>query len=236
MKSFELLNVNQQDNIAHIEILWPQPQALSMLLINELQQLFHYLEDESDCSLIVLKGSAQQQPPSDSQPPDLDIYNKWEKLLYSIENYNGASLMIIEDYCSHFHFQLSLACDYRIAAQGTIFHSSEIKQGFLPGMALYRLTKITTMSWAKRILFTGQPITAKQAHDSGLIDHCYPANELEHQSLQQAKALLPSNRESYRNARRLLHECYASNYQNALGNFLAVQNLCLYDINQNQPA
>jgi enoyl-CoA hydratase len=81
--------------------------------------------------------------------------------------------------------ELALACDFRIASEGTRFGLPEIKIGAFPGGGgTQRLPRLIGAAKAKEIILTGEPITAEQALSIGLVMKVVPKDKL----LQEAKA------------------------------------------------
>jgi len=67
--------------------------------------------------------------------------------------------------------EIALACDLRIIAEDARIGLPEIKLGVFPGSGgLYRLPRIVGLSNALRLMYTGDPLTAREAHDIGLVD------------------------------------------------------------------
>jgi enoyl-CoA hydratase/carnithine racemase len=77
-------------------------------------------------------------------------------------------------------FELALACDLRIAADTATFALTETRIGSLPGSGgIQRLARAVPAAVAARIVLTGDPIDAAEAHRIGLVSEVVPAAELE---------------------------------------------------------
>ncbi|MCR4400213.1 MAG: enoyl-CoA hydratase-related protein [Syntrophomonadaceae bacterium] len=75
--------------------------------------------------------------------------------------------------------ELALACDLRIAAEGTVFGQPEINLGIIPGAGgTQRLTRTVGPGWAKHLIMTGLPIDADTALRIGLVTAVVPREEL----------------------------------------------------------
>jgi enoyl-CoA hydratase/carnithine racemase len=67
--------------------------------------------------------------------------------------------------------ELALACDLRVASAGARLGVPEVKLGLLPGAGgTARLTRLLPPGAAKRMLLTGQPVTAEEALRLGLVN------------------------------------------------------------------
>ena len=66
--------------------------------------------------------------------------------------------------------ELALACDLRLAAEGTIFGQPEINLGIIPGAGgTQRLTRAVGPGWAKHLVMTGLSIDTETAFRIGLV-------------------------------------------------------------------
>jgi enoyl-CoA hydratase len=82
--------------------------------------------------------------------------------------------------------ELALACDIRIAAEGTIFGQPEINLGIIPGAGgTQRLQKVVGPGWAKYLVMTGRNIDTETALKIGLINSIVPLDRL----MEEAKKL-----------------------------------------------
>ncbi|MEQ9353816.1 enoyl-CoA hydratase/isomerase family protein [Coleofasciculus chthonoplastes] len=223
----QYINLTEEDTIANVHLQWSDSSSLNQMLLSDLIELMDYLEDESPCTLIVFQGLSTQQQTTKLAPPNIDHCSKWEKFLRRVESFAGASIACIDGFCTRFHFQLALACDYRVATNRSIFHAPEVKEGYLPGMSIFRLAKYTGIGAARRLLFTGVQLSASEATVLGILDRQCETTTLEKAIQESQQALMPINPEVLQNTRRLLNESFATSYEDAIGHFLAVQNLCL---------
>lgn len=83
---------------------------------------------------------------------------------------------------------VSLACDYRIIADNTVYQKAYLDLGMLPkGGGIFFLTKILGPSIAYKILFSNEDITANDALRLGFVDEVAPFEELEERALAVAR-------------------------------------------------
>ena len=74
--------------------------------------------------------------------------------------------------------ELALACDFRVAEAGVKLGLPECKIGLLPGAGgTQRLSRLVGGQRAKRLIMTGEIISAEQAHGYGLIDDVVPTGQ-----------------------------------------------------------
>lgn len=234
MKPDMAIHLTEQNAIAEVHLNWPDASQLDRKRLSDLSELMDYIEDESDCTTMVFRGISPQQPVIEPVPPEFDYCSKWEKFLRRVEQLAGVSIACIDGTCTRFHLQLAIACDYRVATPHSVFAIPEIKEGYLPGMSLFRLAKYTGIGTARRLLFSGAPWSAAEAEAWGILDRQCEAAELESAVLEIQQSLMPMHPEVIQRARRLLNESFATSYEDAIGHFLAAQNLCLSQLPPNR--
>jgi enoyl-CoA hydratase/carnithine racemase len=68
-----------------------------------------------------------------------------------------------------------MACDIRIAEEHALLGQPEVTLGLIPGAGgTQALPRLVPLGRAKRLLFTGERITAAEAHAIGLVDEVVP--------------------------------------------------------------
>jgi len=83
-------------------------------------------------------------------------------------------------YCFGVGFEISLACDFRIATDTTLYALPEQKLGQIPGSGgSARLQKMVGITRTKDIVMRSRRITGKQAHDWGVATECVADAHLE---------------------------------------------------------
>jgi enoyl-CoA hydratase len=71
--------------------------------------------------------------------------------------------------------ELAMACDIRIAAESAVLGQPEVQLGIIPGAGgTQNLPRLVGAGRAKRLLFTGERISAAVALDWGLVDEVVP--------------------------------------------------------------
>ncbi len=83
-------------------------------------------------------------------------------------------------YCFGVGFEISLACDFRIASETCLYALPEQRLGQIPGSGgSARLQKIVGITRTKDMVMRSKRITAKQAYEWGIATECVPDDKLE---------------------------------------------------------
>jgi enoyl-CoA hydratase/carnithine racemase len=78
-------------------------------------------------------------------------------------------------------YEIALACDIRIAAEGSYrIGLPEVTLGLLPGTGgTQRLPRLIGPGRALELMLTGQPVSPERAHALGMVDRLVPADRLD---------------------------------------------------------
>ena len=110
-------------------------------------------------------------------------------------------------YCFGVGFELSLACDFRIASDTAVYALPEQKLGQIPGSGgSARLQKMIGIARTKDVVMRSRRIAAKQAYDWGIVTECVPDSELERTTdalVEELRAFAPL---AQRTAKKLLND------------------------------
>ena len=104
-------------------------------------------------------------------------------------------------------FELSLACDFRLATRDTKVGLPEVTIGEIPGSGgVPRLTNLIGATRAKRMIFTGERVPAETAYEWGILtDVADDSDALEAMVLDYAKRLNAQSPLALRTAKRVVN-------------------------------
>ncbi|APX96412.1 enoyl-CoA hydratase/isomerase family protein [Natronorubrum daqingense] len=86
----------------------------------------------------------------------------------------------IDGYCLGGGLETALACDFRLAAEGSTFGFPEVDLGIIPGAGgVQYVTKLAGPAVAKELAMRGNHISAERAADEGIINHVYDADSFD---------------------------------------------------------
>jgi enoyl-CoA hydratase/carnithine racemase len=98
-------------------------------------------------------------------------FGQWHRLNRAIEETAKPVIAAIEGFCITGGLEFALACDLRVAAEGATFAITSSRIGTVAGAGgTQRLPRIVGMAHALDLLFSAEPIDAREAYRIGLIN------------------------------------------------------------------
>ncbi|MCD4749039.1 MAG: enoyl-CoA hydratase/isomerase family protein [Thermoanaerobaculales bacterium] len=228
----QTLQLQRADGIATITLNRPQQgNAISMLMVRELEQLCRRLDDEATDRVVVFRGAGEtfcsgidllDFPPDEK--PDVRGFSRWERACRTIERLPMVTIAAIDGECAGGGMQLALTCDARVATDRSFYHLHEVRDGFLPGMGTFRLAKFIGLGRARFFGMTGRRMNAEEAETLGVIDCLCAASDLDISVETTIAAFGAIHSDAIELVRRLFDESFEIAYEDFLGCFLAAQN------------
>ncbi|WP_435158265.1 enoyl-CoA hydratase/isomerase family protein [Haladaptatus sp. DFWS20] len=153
--------------------------AMNEQLRSDFKAVFDALED-SEIRAVVLTGSDESRlfvsgaDISDLRERDVleqRHMSQRRKVYDVIANFSLPVIARINGYAFGGGLELALACDIRVAAQDTSLGFPEVGLGLIPGGGgTQRLPRLVGEGQAMRLILTGDPVGAEEAHSLGLVD------------------------------------------------------------------
>lgn len=187
------------DAVARVTLNRPQVlNAINRDLLLDLDAALQDLERDQSIRAVILTGAGRafsagfdlKEEAADGAIPVevwLDRFrDDWEVFLHiwhSAKPYIAA----VRGYNLGGSFELSLLCDFTVAAEGTKFGAPEIRHAAGPGACM--LPWVVGMKAAKAVLLTGDPLDAAEARRLGIVTEVVPDAELDTRAVELARKL-----------------------------------------------
>jgi enoyl-CoA hydratase len=195
--SYEFITVEQKGRVGVITLNRPkQLNALSPGLMKELGQALAALDADAGIGAIVLTGNekafaagadiAAMKDFSYMHAYLNDYITDWEHFRSVRKPVIGA----VAGYALGGGNELAMQCDIVIAAENAKFGQPEINLGIMPGLGgTQRLPRLVGTNKALEMNLTGDPISADEAYEFGLVNRVVPDHELLDTALAWARKL-----------------------------------------------
>ncbi len=170
--------------------------AISVQMMDELMAALKAAESESSVRGVVITGGPaffaagadlNEALQVKTAPQGTQYFKRWHRLNSTLEELAKPVIAAIEGFCITGGLELALACDLRVAAEGSTFAITSARIGTVAGAGgTQRLPRIVGIAHALDILFAADPIDAAHAYRIGLINRLTPKGG----ALEGAKALV----------------------------------------------
>ncbi|HEX2030911.1 MAG TPA: enoyl-CoA hydratase-related protein [Actinomycetota bacterium] len=125
-------------------------------------------------------------------------------------------------------FQLTLACDLRIAAEDARFAMLEVRFGLVPDLGgTHRLARAIGPARAKEMVWTGRTVEADEAERMGLVNRIVPVDALEKEADTYARELVASPPISVSLSKALLSRGHETPLETAMEREAQAQATCV---------
>lgn len=175
----ELVRLERHDAVAVMRLDRPKVNALNAQVVVELDAACEQIEGDRTIRAAVVYGGertfsagADLKEMAAGTPDDVrERVGGLQKVCDRIEALPVVTIAAINGYALGGGCEIALACDLRIASEGAKLGQPEIVVGLIPGAGgTQRLPRLVGPARAKWMIFTGEFVEAKVAHDWGLVD------------------------------------------------------------------
>ncbi len=170
--------------------------ALSPEMLDAVSTAFEQLDQDEEVHAIVVTGSdrvfaagADIKAMAEASPVDmirLDTIRHWKRMA----QLQKPLIAAVSGYAFGGGCELAMQCDMIIASETAAFAQSEIKVGIMPGAGgTQRLTKAIGPYRAMEMVLTGEPISAAEAKQFGLVNRVVPVERYLQEALDLAQII-----------------------------------------------
>lgn len=213
---YKLLDVKIADQIAVVTITREKAlNALNSAVISELHNFFskNWMKRDFRCVIITGAGKAFVAGADIGElsaadvPGGAKISQTGQYVLKTIENFPCPVIAVINGFALGGGCELAMACDIRLASDKAKLGQPEVNLGIIPGYGgTQRLPRLVGRGKAKELIFTGDLISAEEAHRIGLVDEVYPAEELMEKAMKMAGKIAAKSAPSITAAKELINK------------------------------
>ena len=193
-KEFETVLYERKKKIGYITLNRPEKHnALNSQLLDDIDAVFDYAEEDNRAKVIVLKGAGKSfcsgfdlkqsyylTPPEGGwkYKNSYDILNKKIFAKYPrILNFPKPTIAQVHGYCTDAGCYLQLLCDITVAADDAVLGHPAQLWGGAQSMPLWQL--YLGVKKARYLLMSGRKISGKEAAEMGLVSISVPRENLE---------------------------------------------------------
>ncbi len=172
------------DGIARVVLDHPPLNVLTRDILAELRQVLRRLAQERELRVLVLGATGKHfsagADVAEHMPPVFrDLIPEFVESVLSLADFPLPVIAAVQGRCLGGGFELATAADIIVAAEDAVFGQPEIKLAVFPPVACVLLPTLCHRGTAAELLYTGEPITAAEAHEAGLVRRVVLCDQLE---------------------------------------------------------
>ncbi|PED07221.1 enoyl-CoA hydratase [Bacillus pseudomycoides] len=199
MENKRVVSWSKEKGIATIIIDNPPVNVLSYAVVEQMTAVVDEIERDDEVIVVLLTGAGEKAFVAGG---DIKSFPGWigkgseyaeEKALWlqnplnKIERLSKPVIAAINGLALGGGCELALSCDLRIIEEHTQIGLPEVKLGLFPGAGgTQRLPRLIGTARAKEMMFTGEPLSAEEALQVGLVNHVVPRGEALNKAKEQA--------------------------------------------------
>lgn len=198
---YQTLQYECADGIALVRFNRPNKlNAISPEMIEDLRKLVSDVRAEPGARVVIFTGNGRAfcagadiaaMSKVGATPDFMTFIESVQTAFNAIEDLDRPTIAAINGIAYGGGCEISLCCDFRVIADDASIGVPEIKIGLLPGAGgTQRLPKMLPAAIAKQMIYTGEPLTAQQALQHGLVNEVAPAGQALEVAIQWARRLL----------------------------------------------
>src|SRR5690348_11713221 len=235
-ETYETLLLEKRERVAIITINRPDKRnALNIKTREEGAALLEQLRNDSSVGVVVFTGAGDKAFIAGADIGEFagrtsitqrDVM-MGRSLFTAVDTFPKPIIAMINGYCLGGGCELALACDIRIASERASFGQPEINLGIIPGGGgTQRLTRLVGEGKAMELILTGEIIDARTAYEIGLVNHVFPADQLEAKTLDMANRIAEKGPIALRLAKEAVKLASRSNLDEGLKREIDLFALC----------
>ncbi len=207
------LLVTEEDGILIATLNRPEKyNALSLQMMASLEEAVGRFRDTPALKVMLIRatgryfssgadlkeGGSRERPATGSAIREMHrrLPSRMRQIWDEMEHIEKPFVVAHQGVCVGGSLEMSLSCDFRLAAAGASYSFPEAKFGVLPATnGVSRLTRVVGPHWARFLIMANLPATAQEALVMGLVHKVFPDDAFEQEVMAFCRHLTQQNGE-----------------------------------------
>ncbi len=218
--AYETILVTKDPETAVATITLNRPDRLNTInpqMTDELERALIDLEKEEAVRCLMITGAGEKAFSAGADVTSFggvtksyvgrDLSRRTQHVFSRLAEFPKPTVAAINGYCFGGGLEMSLACDFRLAAKRAKLGQTELNLGLIPGAGgSPRLVKLLGLARAKELVLLAPRLTADDAHRLGLVTQVLENDAFDAAAKQFAAKLAQSAPVAYRLAKSILNQ------------------------------
>jgi enoyl-CoA hydratase len=188
--SYRFIRAERRERVLTLTLDNPPMNTVQMELHNELSRIFHDVQVDHDCDVVVLTGSGEvfsaggDIPNMQRRIDDPELFNRknveMKRIVFGLIELEKPVVCRINGDCFGLGATLALLCDIIVAVDTARIADPHVKMGYVAGDGGAIIwPQLIGFARAKQYLLLGDALDAREAERIGLINYAVPQDELD---------------------------------------------------------
>ncbi len=180
----ESVILDQKDGVAKITLNRPKVlNAMNLALLKDLVEALKEADADPSVKVIIITGAGRAfSAGRDFKEVGSSDFQIGGDFYASAEKVSKPVIAAVNGPCYTGALELVMCCDLVIASESAVFADTHARFGIVSGGGqTQRLPRLLGKLKAKELLFTSEPITAREAERIGLVNKVVPADQLDNE-------------------------------------------------------
>lgn len=210
-----MINLKENNNIFIITLENKPVNALSVEFTSELSMLIGEIASQKKTRGIIFStaldnfcaGADLKERATMSNEETIDTLYAIKTLFFNIYNLPFPTISLIQGACLGGGLEFALSCDFRYCTEDAFFALPEATIGIIPGAGgTQLLPRIVGISKAKKMIYTGKRIDAKEAFSIGLVDKIVDKTNIQSVSMELLNLISKNSKVSIGAAKKSINQ------------------------------
>jgi len=186
--AYEMILYEKEEGIALIFFNRPDKRnAVNIKMRDELLEVLQDAGNDPQIRVVIMTGGTQvfcagvdiKDPPTPTLLWDKISPKRTYSYYHLIEDMGKPVIAAIAGFCLGGGLELACTCDIRIAAENALIGDAHARIGIIGGGgSTQRLPRLIGVGKAKELIFSGEPVDAREAERIGLVNKVVPTESL----------------------------------------------------------
>ena len=220
-----MIKLKEENNIYTITLSHQPVNALSLEFTTEFSMLIDEISNKEDVRGIIFStslknfcaGADLKERAKMSNEESIDTVYTLKSFFLKIYNLPFPTISIIQGACLGGGLELALSSDFRYCTKDAFFAFPETTIGIIPGAGgTQLLPRLVGLSKAKKMIYTGEKVSSKEALNLGLVDKVIDTTDIEGESMNLMNIILKNSRVAIKSAKASINQGYEMNLLSGL--------------------
>lgn len=242
---YETILVNKQEGVTTITLNRPERlNAFNRQMIEELRQMQQEVKEDGETRVLVFTGAGRAfcagadlrdpagpggvQQDQGAEGRRQGLRQGAQPLILSLQRLDLPSIAMVNGDAAGGGCDLALACDMRVASEKARFIEIFVRIGLFPGTGgCWLLPRAVGLAKAVEMIFTGDALSAEEAHRLGMVNYLVPHERLEEKTMELARKIAAGPPIALRLAKMVMYRSLEMDLETSLELAAAAESITL---------